>query len=44
VCGVVDDGGEEKPDRDGQLVRADNDTANPFRSRLGLVEGNLNGR
>jgi hypothetical protein len=36
--GVVDDGGEEEANRDGELVAADDDTADPFRCCLGLVE------
>ena len=31
---IVDDRGQKKTDRDGQLIRPDDDTANPFRGSL----------
>ena len=37
---VVDDGSNEETDSNGKLVASDNCTSNPFRCRLGLVQGN----
>lgn len=39
VGGVVDDGGEQEADGDGELVASDDGTADPLGSRLSLVEG-----
>lgn len=39
VGGVVDDGGEQETDGDGELVRADDGAADPLGSSFSLVEG-----
>jgi hypothetical protein len=39
VGGVIDDGGEEEADGDGELVGAYNGAADPFGGGFGLVEG-----
>lgn len=43
LCGVVDDGGEEKADGDGPLVAGDDGAADPAGSALGLVHGDEGG-
>jgi hypothetical protein len=37
---VVDDSGQEKSNGNGELIRANNDTTNPFRCSFGLIHGN----
>ena len=41
---VVDDGGEEEPHRDGELVAAHDDAADPLGRRLGLVQRDQRGQ
>lgn len=41
---VVDDGGEQQADGDGELVRADDGASDPLGSRLGLVQGHDGGQ
>jgi len=42
MCGVVDDGGKQQADGDGELVGTDNGASNPLGGRFRLVERNWN--
>ena len=44
LCRVVDDGGQEETDCDGELIGADDCTTDPFGRGLGLVEGYCRGQ
>jgi hypothetical protein len=39
--GIIHHSGQQKTDRDGKLVRADDKATNPFRGRFRLVKGDL---
>jgi hypothetical protein len=41
---VVDEGGEEQADGDGELVGAHDESSDPFRGRLRLVKGDWTDR
>lgn len=38
---IVDDGGHQQANSDGQLIGTDNGTTNPLRRGFGLIEGDL---